>query len=410
MPVTYFSEDDQLAPLTQYNAGKKPHLQIPVVPRNFETGWPLLQVSLYSVISSANEIRYDPVLGGGKCHAFGTDYFSLACLLSKVPGTIEVSNTEGRVDEKQFNLTNVHLFLQDFYFHHKQSGVKISSKSGAYGKILNIVIPDCDVSTFSQDGFRFAKENGARLANFGSYDEFKGYTSREIRQAIKKEQAIFAHGQIFVDFGAFLGQSENKELNDFFRDIFKVDEFLSLKQQGAFKPSFTREELEANEQKVELQFEVSHSLEQKKNDAPMLKELCTRIEKMKHYGESLHTHKGQVAIELARVLENKLDDFYKQPIEKQSSGLAQFKVDFVKCIREQERVMAEHQAIWKPIVLNILIALTGIGLIAIAIKAVKEASISGGTLGFNQVLFFAKPNSQQQSEAIEKLAGSVTPV
>ena len=49
MPINVISEEAQSNLLESYNAGKEKSEIIPLVQRNANTGWPLLQVSLFSV-------------------------------------------------------------------------------------------------------------------------------------------------------------------------------------------------------------------------------------------------------------------------------------------------------------------------------------------------------------------------
>ena len=62
MPVILFSEEEQVELLEKYNRDKKKHEVIPLMPRNLNTGWPLIQASLFSVDPDDSE-QYIPILG-----------------------------------------------------------------------------------------------------------------------------------------------------------------------------------------------------------------------------------------------------------------------------------------------------------------------------------------------------------
>lgn len=97
MPVNFLSESSQERVLNEANESKKRYEKIPLVPRNANSGWPLLQVSLFSP-NSENSNQYEHALGGGKCHYFHIGAFNIACLLAKLPGKM---NIIGNYNEKR---------------------------------------------------------------------------------------------------------------------------------------------------------------------------------------------------------------------------------------------------------------------------------------------------------------------
>lgn len=96
------------------------------------------------------------------------------------------------------------------------------------------------------------------------------------------------------------------------------------------------------------------------NDAA--REVYATIEKMDQYGKKL-TQKGAVKgvkiTTLTTDLKTCLDEFLSA--ENQSQRWPTFKEKFTALLDDQEGIMQAHRATWKPLVINLLIALTGIG-------------------------------------------------
>ncbi|CEG56989.1 hypothetical protein [Legionella fallonii] len=143
---------------------------------------------------------------------------------------------------------------------------------------------------------------------------------------------------------------------------------------------------------------------------PEIAKLFNAIKNMENYGEKLlgiGADKGTTAISLAKELDKKLVDFLLKssttpPTQEQ---FEQFKADFKGALHDKDDVMHQHREQWKPIVANILLALSGIGLIAIIIKAtahVIDASLNKKQLSFNQAFFFAKTQSQELGDKIDE--------
>jgi hypothetical protein len=137
-------------------------------------------------------------------------------------------------------------------------------------------------------------------------------------------------------------------------------------------------------------------------------ELLVKIQNMKKYGESLSdlgVEKGAAAIELAEALDKKLITFLLDT-QVTEEKIAQFKSSFSTLLHSKDLLMHEHREQWKPIVANILIALTGIGLLVILFKVIShaiEVTEQNKPMSFNQSFFFAKPRTQQLEEEIEDL-------
>ncbi len=129
---------------------------------------------------------------------------------------------------------------------------------------------------------------------------------------------------------------------------------------------------------------------------------------MNQYGQSLksnHKQKGVAVIALADKLQDKICSFVKniEHFEPPIEALEQFKTDFIALLHSEDKVMNAHSRIWKPIVANILIALSGVGLLAIIAKAVTHVITAKRKedISFNRAFFFARTHSQQNIDNVE---------
>ncbi|MCE0724583.1 hypothetical protein [Legionella resiliens] len=242
MPIQPFSEEEQASILNNYNNTKSDNNKIPVSLRNYDSGWPLVQVSLFSPAKDANDpIKYEHVLGGGNCHFFHIGAFNFASLLTKIPGNMEIITSYPITPKRELvKADNVLLFLKSFSVHHKKFGIKISSKSNAYGRNLLVELPIENSAEFRDalaDSFSFALKERFSIKAIGGYND-SGYTQNQIMEAINPEVAVFINGQIFIDLGMLLEQHvKDKEIGELFKLLFKIDAFLELKKEyPQFKP------------------------------------------------------------------------------------------------------------------------------------------------------------------------------
>ncbi|MGL6036229.1 MAG: hypothetical protein ACRC0B_03555 [Legionella sp.] len=108
--------------------------------------------------------------------------------------------------------------------------------------------------------------------------------------------------------------------------------------------------------------------------SPELDKIGKAISEMHAYGCSLKDkapEKSLVVVELAIELFEDLKQFDKPADENKKHSLdayKQFKDDFTKKLHSCDNTMSQHRAHWKAVVGNIAVALTGIGLVAIAIS------------------------------------------
>lgn len=233
MSITLITEEVQSNYLATYNQGKAVREKIPLVQRNLNSGWPLLQVSLFTPNDvNSKEVEYVPALGGGKCHYVDLAAFTFAELLIRIPGKIVASSGYGNVLKEKFNANNIGNFLDGFRFKHNALKITINSTIGPYGKILEISFPVGDSTKLKNvlcDAYDFAFAKGGYVTNFGTYKQDKAYPSAHIQKMLDNENAIFLNGQIFIDIGRFLDEKvKDEEIKEFLQGIFKVNEFLEL--------------------------------------------------------------------------------------------------------------------------------------------------------------------------------------
>jgi TPR repeat protein len=127
------------------------------------------------------------------------------------------------------------------------------------------------------------------------------------------------------------------------------------------------------------------------------------VNQMQRYGEEIGGNKGDLVKCHAEFLKLTLDSFlikfiYKNPTLDEEKA---FKLKFKELLHRQDKEMQSHRAAWKPIIANILIALTGIGLIAIIGKVAAHAA-SSPKFSKNKAFFFAQTRTERLAEEIEK--------
>lgn len=236
MLIAPLNEEKQKTVLDGHNKDKKKLETIPLVLRNFHSGWPLIQVSLFS-LEAGTMPMYGHVLGGGKCHLFYIGAFHLASIIAKITGNTKISGPKGEVRPEIFNLDNVNEFLDHFSFFHQKLGFTMISKADTHGKTLDIQIPVGDPSILREALFKmfaFALKQ-KKITDIGSWKD-KSYSLQLIKESINEEVAIFHNGQIFIDLGAFLDlKIGDQELKDYFCRAFKVDDFIHLKNSSELK-------------------------------------------------------------------------------------------------------------------------------------------------------------------------------
>lgn len=135
--------------------------------------------------------------------------------------------------------------------------------------------------------------------------------------------------------------------------------------------------------------------------------LYFRIKEMEVYGNSLYAidrDKALIVLELVQALHKKLDQFYDESSSKQFSveQFNQFATEFKHLLHSQDASLNEYRASWKTIVANILLALTGIGLLAIVVKTAFSVVKSSTQCAWHSCLFFSKTACQENVERVEE--------
>lgn len=118
----------------------------------------------------------------------------------------------------------------------------------------------------------------------------------------------------------------------------------------------------------------------------------SRIDEMFAHGLFLlswDTQNARAALLLALELKKELKQFFEKPAQEQKMSIKQFKASFIKTLHSKDQEMSVHRQLWKVIIANILIALTGLGLFAIAANYLIHGSC-----------FFAQTTRNKQIEAI----------
>ena len=260
MNVILFSEEEQVDLLENYNRDKKKHEVIPLMPRNLNTGWPLIQASLFSVDPDDSE-QYIPILGGGRCHDMNIGTFNFATLLAKLPGPMdieiadELSTDQISIKKELLRPECIEMFLSGYSAHHKTTGITITSYKGMYGPEVNIVVPEGNSKSLGDKlGFLFQfairSDDSTDSMNFAEYSTSINFTSSHIQSVVKRDVAIFSNGQIYIDLGEFLKTSGiDSEAMEYLNAVFGVDSLqMLLKSKGLLKP-----ETEPSKEPVELE-------------------------------------------------------------------------------------------------------------------------------------------------------------
>jgi hypothetical protein len=146
--------------------------------------------------------------------------------------------------------------------------------------------------------------------------------------------------------------------------------------------------------------------------------LYDKIREMRQYGETINTEKGTEVQILADELKGKLSHYLndeviskilnKQPFDPKT--LIQFKEDFTILAHSKDTQMNEHREIWKPIVANIILALTGVGLLALVgniIIQIARSATDKQAISFNNLFFFAKTHSESLIKNIDEINSGI---
>lgn len=170
--------------------------------------------------------------------------------------------------------------------------------------------------------------------------------------------------------------------------------------------------VESEDTIISADIETLLIVEKRRKADTKLNDLFLSIDALKTHGDLFPTDsKGKLLALLAKQLESKLTSFIldladdNTPADKKDmKALDQFKKEFKAIIVENSNELQDHRAQWKPVLANILIALTGVGLVALLGRAVIVALFSEkkNANTFNKYAFFGETASEALSRNVEK--------
>lgn len=106
--------------------------------------------------------------------------------------------------------------------------------------------------------------------------------------------------------------------------------------------------------------------------------------------DALSQEQGMQAAAFAEQLKEEATKFYKARLKNNTQECDEVRHQFTALFEQGNKIVTTHRAVWKPILINIAIAATAVGLIAIAIN-----------LLINNSFFFMKTQRQKQLELIK---------
>lgn len=244
---------DKVKPINYISAKAQEHLyknkefsggEIPTVVRNYDSGWPLIQISSFERgLSDQHEPIFKNWIAGGKCQDIHMGAFSLGKLLVEAPRTKKAvfkgNNKEIALDKLE--LINQPMFDSTFSIVaiHKRIKYKISQRTIGYGKRIDIK------REINKKEYDYSPELVKALTNINNHaflaskklilkDGFHNtskYTESEVCNSLNREFAVFHNGQIYVDLGKLMSEYNVKEeVVDFFAYMFRVNEFNKVKE------------------------------------------------------------------------------------------------------------------------------------------------------------------------------------
>lgn len=127
--------------------------------------------------------------------------------------------------------------------------------------------------------------------------------------------------------------------------------------------------------------------------------LMHAVDAMKVYGLTLPDIERKVVVDLSDALIEKLNHFivtnqYEVPT---AQHFALFETEFNKLTHSKDNEMKQHRHVWFPILLNIGIALTGVGLVLIGVQLVTSKLCTG-----HACFFFEKTKRQDNIDAVQQ--------
>lgn len=176
--------------------------KIPLVMRNKETGWPLLQISLFT-FNVATE-KYEPALGGGHCHDLSLVNYFFATLFTQ---TFYYDEND-KSNDFTFNLSNLITRGKRYHIHTKPPfAFQLEAKSAGAEYIgYSVQLNKQDLPNLSTllSYISLLVINTKKIKVFDIRSQGVNYTEQEIRENIDQEFCVFYNGQIYIDLGKML--------------------------------------------------------------------------------------------------------------------------------------------------------------------------------------------------------------
>lgn len=137
--------------------------------------------------------------------------------------------------------------------------------------------------------------------------------------------------------------------------------------------------------------------------------LLSEIQILRDHGTKIsrrNSDKGNTIELLTGRLDAMTNEFFANfDAEKTSKeDIEKFQEKFKQELHSEDAIISEHRQLWKPIVANILLALTGVGAVLLAAKAIYGALLDSKettTSAINRYAFFGQTESEKLIENIE---------
>ena len=212
------------------------------------------------------------------------------------------------------------------------------------------------------------------------------YTPVEMQEILVKKKVGRVEAIALVEdyqYNQKKAQREHLKPPPSFRDLLRLAERIahnsskeSLAEEVDASPDILEEEVDANPEFVEAEIEAKSDPKIK----PMgIKKLRDEIKQLRDYGhqltlkgEKLSVDEGNKAIALADILQQIADQFTQPNITTDKKD--EYREQFSKEMEQGYNQMATHRDFWKPLLVNIAIAATVIGLLLIVGKLLTTGS------------------------------------
>lgn len=208
---------------------------------------------------------------------------------------------------------------------------------------------------------------------------------------------------LFDDYKSSRRNSDIFDVNTFWPSGLSLENPKAIKElQAAKLPAhleYNQQELEQHEppKTISLKEFKENLLPQLIANNPSLKFLYDAIDAMGIYGSGIHSEKGKMVVQHASQLKNKLTEFLHSPQVSEQT----FKKEFKAFLHTKDIQMQAHRQEWKPILANILLALTGVGLVAIFAKFSFHL-VANKKLNINQSFFFGETKTERMVKTIDE--------